>query len=94
MAEISGGIYPMGTDDASYDDEKPARTVELEPFQIGRFPVTNAEYKLFVAAGGYEDVRWWETAEAKAWLSGEASTDGQKESWREWRRYFQGLSED
>lgn len=94
MAEISGEIYPIGTDDASYDDEKPAHTVELDSFQIGRFPVTNAEYKLFVAVGGYEDERWWETAEAKAWLSGEESTDGQKESWREWRRYFQGLSED
>jgi formylglycine-generating enzyme required for sulfatase activity len=94
VVKIFDGTYPMGTDDVHYDDEKPAHTVELESFQIGRFPVTNAEYKLFVAAGGYEDERWWETAEAKAWLSGEASTEGQKEGWRGWRRHFQGLSED
>ena len=30
------------------------------------FPVTNAEYALFMAAGGYEDERWWQMA-ARTW---------------------------
>lgn len=28
-------------------------------FQLARYPVTNAEYERFVAAGGYGDRRWW-----------------------------------
>lgn len=52
LVDIPGGTYPMGDDDSDYDDEKPAHTVELAPFQIGRFPVTNAEYKFFIDAGG------------------------------------------
>jgi formylglycine-generating enzyme required for sulfatase activity len=28
-------------------------------FQIARFPVTNAEYALFIAAGGYQQQEWW-----------------------------------
>ncbi|MCA9912993.1 MAG: SUMF1/EgtB/PvdO family nonheme iron enzyme, partial [Anaerolineae bacterium] len=83
MVDIPAGSYPMGTDDNQYDDEKPAHTVELAAFQIGKFPVTNAEYALFLAAGGYEDDQWWDTDEILAWLRGEGSTDGQKETFRE-----------
>jgi formylglycine-generating enzyme required for sulfatase activity len=36
------------------------RQVELpHAFRIGRYPVTNAEYARFVAAGGYHERRWW-----------------------------------
>ncbi len=79
LVSIPGGEYPIGDDDAPYDDEKPAHTVKLAAFQIGRFPVTNAEYALFMAAGGYEDERWWETEAARAWLRGEGSSEGQKQ---------------
>ena len=34
---------------------------------VGRFPVTNAEYKAWVDAGGYDDATAW-TDEGKAWL--------------------------
>jgi len=94
LVDIPGGTYPMGADDSEYDDEKPAHTVELASFQIGQFPVTNAEYKLFIEAGGYEDEQWWDTEEALAWLQGEASTEGVKQQWRDNRRLFLKESED
>ncbi len=94
LVDIPGGTYPMGTDDSEYDDEKPAHTVELAPFQIGQFPVTNAEYKLFIDAGGYEDEQWWDTDEARAWLRGEGSAEGAKAGWRDDRKTLQSWSED
>lgn len=93
LVEIPSGTYPMGDDDSDYDDEKPAHKVELAPFQIGQFPVTKAEYKCFIEAGGYEDPQWWDTEEACAWLNGEASTEGVKQQWRDNRKIAQGWGE-
>ncbi len=43
------------------------RRIELgQGFLIARFPVTNAEFDDFVAAGGYHERRWWSEA---GWLS-------------------------
>ncbi len=94
LVDIPAGTYPLGTDDSQYDGEKPAHTVELKAFQIGKFPVTNAEYALFMAAGGYEDEQWWDTDEALAWLRGEGSTDGQKQQWRDNKKTFESWSEN
>jgi formylglycine-generating enzyme required for sulfatase activity len=94
LVEIPAGPYPMGDDEGMYDDEKPGHTVELASFKIGRFPVTNAEYNLFIEAGGYDDENWWDTEESLAWLRGEASTEGVKQQAREYRRVVQGWSED
>ena len=63
--------------------------VELAPFQIGKFPVTNAEWVLFMEAGGYEDERWWDTEAAKAWRRGEGTAEGAKQQWRETRQWIQ-----
>jgi formylglycine-generating enzyme required for sulfatase activity len=93
LVTIAGGEYPMGLDDSQYDDEKPAHTVTLEAFQMGAFPVTNAEYGLFMAAGGYEDERWWETDAAKAWRVGEGSSEGSKQQWRDNRKTLQSWTE-
>ncbi len=94
LIDIPAGAYPMGTDNSQFDDEKPTHTVTLEAFQIGQFPVTNAEYALFIEAKGYENENWWDTDDAKAWLRGEGSTDGQKQSWRDNKKTFEGWSED
>jgi formylglycine-generating enzyme required for sulfatase activity len=94
LVDIPGGTYPMGADDGEYDDEKDAHTIVLAPFQIGQFPVTNAEYAKFIEARGYEDEKWWDTPEALAWLRGEASTEGVKQGWRDFRRRRQEESED
>ena len=29
------------------------------PYRIGRYPVTNNEYRRFIEAGGYQEQRWW-----------------------------------
>lgn len=46
----------MGSDDAlAYpeDGEGPVRRVHVEPFELGRHAVTNAQFELFVQATGY-----------------------------------------
>jgi formylglycine-generating enzyme required for sulfatase activity len=79
MAAIPGGAYPIGDDEPIeevglvWTGHIPRHTVELAAFRIGRFPVTNAEYACFMAAGGYEDERWWDTPDALAWQRGEAT---------------------
>jgi hypothetical protein len=73
----------------SEEAEAPAHSVELTPFAIAQYPVTNAEWALFMQAGGYEDERWWETEEARAWRRGEGTAGGAKRQWREDRQYFQ-----
>ncbi|MBE2269342.1 MAG: SUMF1/EgtB/PvdO family nonheme iron enzyme [Anaerolinea sp.] len=94
LVSIEGGVYPVGDDASDYAFEKPAHTVELAPFQIGVFPVTNAEYALFIAAGGYEDEQWWDTEAAKAWLRGEGSGEGAKQAWRDNKKTLESVSED
>jgi formylglycine-generating enzyme required for sulfatase activity len=73
LASIPAGDYPMGSAEDKYDDEAPAHRVSLARFQMGVFPVTNAEYALFIAAGGYADERWWKTDAAKAWREGQVA---------------------
>lgn len=34
---------------------------------VGKYPVTNAQYALFVAAGGYEEPRWWGGEDSEDW---------------------------
>ena len=92
--KIPGGTYPMGLDNAPYEREQPAHAVELEPFQIGQFPVTNAEYRLFIEAGGYDEEQWWDTAEAQAWRRGEGAAEGAKQAWRDDRKRLQEWTED
>ncbi|MDO0930804.1 SUMF1/EgtB/PvdO family nonheme iron enzyme [Streptomyces sp. DG2A-72] len=36
------------------------RTGPVEPFRIGRYPVTNMEFAEFVGDGGYEQRAWWD----------------------------------
>ena len=92
MVQIPAGTYPMGDDEGQYNDEKPVHTVDLDAFEIGQFPVTNAEYALFIEAGGYEDEQWWDTDEARAWRDGINTSEGQKSLWREYREVLSDYS--
>jgi iron(II)-dependent oxidoreductase len=58
---IDGGTFWMGTssDPWSYDNEREAHERTLEPFFIDATPVTVAEFREFVEAGGYDDERLW-----------------------------------
>ncbi len=44
--------------------EIPADQLEY-PFQIGKYPVTNSQYRRFVAAGGYDREKGWFSEEAQ-----------------------------
>jgi formylglycine-generating enzyme required for sulfatase activity len=94
LASIAGGDYTIGDDASAYDDEKPAHPVQIAAFKMGLFPVTNAEYGLFMQAGGYDDGRWWETEAAQAWRRGEGGNEGQKQSARDMQAYLQDFSDD
>jgi sulfatase modifying factor 1 len=52
MIAIPGGVFVMGSDN-HYAEERPAHEVEVAPFKIDRFAVSNAQFASFVAATGY-----------------------------------------
>jgi iron(II)-dependent oxidoreductase len=59
--EAPGGPYRLGAvpgEDFAFDNEKWSHPVVLQPFRIARRPVTNAEYRKFVAAGGRAPAYW------------------------------------
>ncbi|MGZ4448713.1 MAG: ergothioneine biosynthesis protein EgtB [Nocardioides sp.] len=60
---VPAGPFTLGvdaeTEPFSLDNERPAHTVDLPAFRIGRVPVTNAEWQRFVEAGGYDEPHWW-----------------------------------
>jgi formylglycine-generating enzyme required for sulfatase activity len=94
VIDIPGGTYRIGRDEGVYADEGPVHAVKLQPFAIGQFPVTNAEWRLFMQAGGYEEERWWDTEEARAWRRGEDVAAGAKQQWREvWQYYKANFAE-
>ncbi|MCS6882958.1 MAG: SUMF1/EgtB/PvdO family nonheme iron enzyme [Oscillochloridaceae bacterium] len=56
---------PAGTFWHGDERQRRGRRAALKPvelpyaFRIARYPVTNAEFARFIAAGGYGDPRWW-----------------------------------
>jgi len=82
MVEIAGGVYPIGDDELIHwimpgagtetdGAHIPRHCVTIAAFRIGQFPITNAEWACFIAAGGYEDERFWDTPSGRAWRRGE-----------------------
>jgi formylglycine-generating enzyme required for sulfatase activity len=71
LVTIPAGEFLMGSDpdldELSFYDERPQHELYLPEYQIGKYPVTNAEYAHFIEAGGYRDNRWW-TEEGWAYL--------------------------
>ncbi|MGO9723978.1 MAG: ergothioneine biosynthesis protein EgtB [Streptosporangiaceae bacterium] len=60
---VAGGPFVLGVDAASepysLDNERPAYTVEVGPFWIGRVPVTSRQWREFIADGGYHQRDLW-----------------------------------
>lgn len=53
LVKIPGGKFMMGSpkdEKDRYDDEEPQHRVQIADFFIGRYPVTNAQYELFLIA--------------------------------------------
>lgn len=82
---VPGGCFRMGdTFGDGQGDEKPIHEVCLEPFYMGQYEVTNAQYRKFKpdhSSGSYEgnsldgdsqpvsNVSWYEAVEYARWLS-------------------------
>lgn len=89
MVEILQGNYKIGSDAEEADkDERNGPVLYLKKFKMGRYLVTNAEWKLFMQAGGYEDERWWATTEAKSWWRGDSISVVTKERLRQGRNWL------
>lgn len=90
--EVPGGTFTIGSHAHApfvFDNEKWAHPLAVQPFEIAKAPVTNAEFAMFVQEGGYDrrelwhDVGWGWRQQAKAshplyWVKDEGSKWGVK----------------
>ncbi|MGR6871968.1 ergothioneine biosynthesis protein EgtB [Pseudomonas sp. HK3] len=58
---FSGGLFEIGTSghEFCFDNETPQHQTFLQPFQLSRSLVNNAQYLAFVEDGGYEQPLLW-----------------------------------
>ncbi|MEN9244930.1 MAG: SUMF1/EgtB/PvdO family nonheme iron enzyme [Gloeomargarita sp. DG02_5_bins_242] len=71
---IPGGVVRCGSEAVNaLDNERPGYPQEVAGFQIRATPVTQGEFAEFIAAGGYQDPRWWSQA-GWQWLQRENVT--------------------
>ncbi len=60
MVLIPAGEFEMGDNFGEGDpNELPVHTVYLDSFYIGKYEVTNAQYRVFMASGGYTNQSYW-----------------------------------
>jgi formylglycine-generating enzyme required for sulfatase activity len=70
--EVPAGPFLLGAnpdDEDAWDDERPQQEAELPTFYVARYPITNAQFRPFIEAGGYDDPQWW-TQDGRAWRDG------------------------
>ncbi|WP_147200434.1 5-histidylcysteine sulfoxide synthase [Pantoea sp. CCBC3-3-1] len=62
LLPVDGARVTQGKTDETYgwDNEYGTLTTEVNPFQASQMLASNAEFFEFVAAGGYQDDRWWD----------------------------------
>ncbi|MFZ5919052.1 MAG: SUMF1/EgtB/PvdO family nonheme iron enzyme [Chloroflexota bacterium] len=91
----------------SPDAEKPQREIELSEYWIGRYPVTNAQYGVFVRATGRRppehwplqgmenhpvvNVTWWDAVAFCRWLSEVTGKDYRLPTEAEWEKAARGI---
>jgi formylglycine-generating enzyme required for sulfatase activity len=69
MVSVEAGEFTMGAD--KWEEEQPIHRVYLDAFKIGKYPVTNEEYKAFIADNGYKNEVFW-TSEGWQWREEES----------------------
>ncbi len=59
--EFPAGMHEVGSEGGSFafDNETPRHRVYVGEFSLASRPVTNGEFKEFIAAGGYSDAALW-----------------------------------
>lgn len=68
LLPVDGACVTQGKTDDTYgwDNEYGTLTTEIKPFEASQMLASNAEFYEFVAAGGYQDDRWWDE-EGSGW---------------------------
>jgi iron(II)-dependent oxidoreductase len=61
LVDVPGGCFELGAppDRFSYDNERPRRSVAVQPFRLGRTPVTNGDWVEWMRTGAYHRREWW-----------------------------------
>jgi formylglycine-generating enzyme required for sulfatase activity len=88
MVLVKEGKFMRGSreDDAdAYNNEKPQREIYLDDFWIGKYPVTNEEFKEFIDDGGYGK-DWKDMWSEEGWRWREENEFSEPEYWhdRKW----------
>jgi len=64
MVTIPAGVFWMGSDKRrdpkAWDGETPQHQVHLDAYAIGRYPVTNVQYAVFVRSTQHRAPRYWQ----------------------------------
>jgi formylglycine-generating enzyme required for sulfatase activity len=75
MVAVAAGEFLMGSaadDRDAESDEKPQTRLYLPAYALDRTPVTNAQYRRFMDAGGYANPAYWKEAiDAGRWKKGQ-----------------------
>ncbi|MDQ3005416.1 MAG: SUMF1/EgtB/PvdO family nonheme iron enzyme, partial [Chloroflexota bacterium] len=82
---VPAGAFRMGTNEVEerllkeqnvniYPDEKPAHNVYISEFSIGKYPVTNLEFRAFYEANGYHNQDYW-SKDGWNWRTGNWDAD-------------------
>lgn len=62
MIEIPAGSFEMGNNSIeAMDNEQPRYQQKVDRYWIDCYPVTCGQYRQFMAAGGYQNPKWWST---------------------------------
>jgi len=60
LVYVPGGPFPMGDNFGDgWDRERPVHTVDVSAFYIGKYEVTNAQWRRFRDDPGYDDAKFW-----------------------------------
>ena len=94
---VPAGPFIMGDDKSDQEDERPAHEVNLEAFYIGKYPVTNADYKRYMddvqqpweIPAGKDDhpvtsVTWYQSRNYARWASMRLLTEAEWEKAASW----------
>lgn len=78
MIKIEGGYFWMGSKPAPYPSEVPYHKLYIDPFYIGKFPITVEEFSYFKKMNSYDvseknnpirRITWYEAVDYCEWLA-------------------------